>query len=123
MLRRKRFYVIYPEYFDRDLSRSEGRRVPLKKAGEEPSLKKLIYACKKLDIDFEAEEDKAYPGRWWEKKGRLLIPINKKDKKPKSELIKDIADIVRRLVPKHKVVKKKKKGKKNHYAGKTPPVR
>ena len=123
MLRRKRFYVIYPEYFDKDLSRSEGRRISIAKAAEEPTLSKLIFACKKLNIDFQEEPDKAFPARWYEKKGRLLIPIDKKDKKPKSVILEDMSDIVRRLVKKKKLVKQKSKDKNNRYAGKTPPVR
>jgi len=87
MLRRKKFQVIYPEYFDSELSKKQGRRVNLSLASKEPTLKKLIFACNKLDIDFEEQKDKAYPSRWWEKKGRLLIPINKQEKKLKSELI------------------------------------
>jgi len=123
MLRRKRFYVIYPEYFDKKLSRSQGRKVSLDIAAEEPSLKKLIFACKKLKIDYEEEEDKSYPTRWWEQNGRLLIPIDRKNKVPKSEIIDQMADIVRRIVHKKKIKKKKQQDKDGKYAGRTPPVR
>ena len=106
MLRRKKFQVIYPEYFDSELSKKQGRRVNLSLASKEPTLKKLIFACNKLDIDFEEQKDKAYPSRWWEKKGRLLIPINKEQKKLKSELIVELAEIIRRIVVKQKTLEK-----------------
>ena len=67
---------------------------------------KVIFACNKLDIDFEEQKDKAYPSRWWEKKGRLLIPINKQEKKLKSELIVELAEIIRRIVVKQKTLEK-----------------
>ena len=68
MLRRKKFQVIYPEYFDSELSKKQGRRVNLK--------------------------------------GRLLIPINKQEKKLKSELIVELAEIIRRIVVKQKTHEK-----------------
>lgn len=121
MLRRKRFHVIYPEYFDADLPRSKGRRVPLSLAAEEPSVKKIAYACKKLGLEYTIEDEKAHPAQWWKQNGRVLIPIDKNDKKPKEELIKELSDIIRRLVKKKKVVKKKKKSQRDK--NRTPPVR
>ena len=40
------------------------------------------------------------------KKGRLLIPINKQEKKLKSELIVELAEIIRRIVVKQKTLEK-----------------
>tara|TARA_B100000287_G_scaffold235037_1_gene221335 strand:- start:1938 stop:2324 length:387 start_codon:yes stop_codon:yes gene_type:complete len=113
MLRRKKFQVIYPEYFDSQLSKKQGRRVNLNLASKDPTLKKLIFACNKLNINFEEQKDKAYPSRWWEKKGRLLIPINKEQKKLKSELIVELAEIIRRIVVKQKPLEKQLNKKEN----------
>ncbi|MHA2501677.1 MAG: signal recognition particle subunit SRP19/SEC65 family protein [Candidatus Kariarchaeaceae archaeon] len=121
MLRRKRFYVIYPEYFDKDLPRNKGRRVSLDMASDKPTLNKIVYACKKLELEHEVQEDKSFPARWWNHNGRVLLVIDRKDKVPKSTHIDEIAKVVRRLVPK-KAKKKVKKGK-SSGTGRTPPVR
>ncbi len=117
MLRRKKFYVLYPEYFDKSVSRKNGRRVPLSKATEGMSLKKLVFALKKLNLDFQIQKDKAFPATWWEKSGRVLIPINKKDKVPKTQIIKDISEITRRIIVKPKTPEK---GYKVHEKTKKP---
>jgi signal recognition particle subunit SRP19 len=113
LLRRKKFYVIYPEYFDSKISRSQGRRVPLSIADPEPHLKKIIRACERLELEFEPEPEKAHPTFWWKKSGRLLISIDKNNKTPKEELIKEIAKVSRKfqLKKKSKVTKLKKDDK------------
>ena len=100
MLRRKKFQVIYPEYFSTDVSRKQGRRVSQSKATTDMDLRKLVYACKKLDVPHKIQEDKSFPNRNWENGGRVLITIDKKDKKPKQQLVLEIADITRRIVTK-----------------------
>ncbi len=100
MLRRKKFQVIYPEYFSADVSRKQGRRVSKSKATQDMNLRKLVYACKKLDVPHQIQQDKSFPRYNWENGGRVLITIDKKDKKPKQELVHEIADITRRIVSK-----------------------
>ncbi|MHA2097280.1 MAG: signal recognition particle subunit SRP19/SEC65 family protein [Candidatus Kariarchaeaceae archaeon] len=113
LLRRKKFYVIYPEYFDSTISRSQGRRVPLSLADPDPHLKKITKACERLEIEFQPEPEKAHPTFWWKKSGRILIPIDKNNKTPKEELIKEIAKVSRKfhLKKKSKTVKIKKDSK------------
>jgi signal recognition particle subunit SRP19 len=72
--RNDRIYVIYPEYFDSSLSRSQGRRVPKKYAISAPKLEDITKAAKSLGLKPIVEEDTAYPGKWWKKGGRILIP-------------------------------------------------
>ena len=102
MLRRRKYYVIYPEYFDKGRSRNQGRRIPLSKAIENPSLPRIAKACQLLGLEYRKEPEKAFPSNWWNKQGRLLIKIDKKNKVPKEKLIKDIAEKARKLVPKKK---------------------
>ena len=101
-LRKRRYLVIYPEYFDKLRSRGQGRRLPLNLADEKPTLKKLVKACEVLKYEFEIEPKKAYPGNWEMKQGRILIRIKKQKVRPKEEYIKEIAKILRKLVPKKK---------------------
>jgi len=106
MLRRKKFQVIYPEYFEASLSRSEGRKVSKKLSCEDSSLRKVVFACKKLELDYTIQQDKAYPSQWWLSRGRLLISIDKQNKVPKSKLINKIAGITSRIKQKEKVIYK-----------------
>jgi signal recognition particle subunit SRP19 len=105
-LRRRRYHVIYPEYFDIDRSRSEGRRVNLKLASKDPSLAKIAKACQILEIEYEIEKDKVHPSNWWNKQGRLLLPIDKTNKANKEALLKHVAQILPKLVSKKKPTQK-----------------
>ena len=109
LLRRKKFYVIYPEYFDSNISRSQGRRVSLSIADPTPHLKKIVKACERLEIECQSEPEKAHPSFWWKKSGRVLIPIDKNNKVPKEELIKSIAKTARKFQLKKKPIKVKTK--------------
>lgn len=111
LLRRKKYYVFYPEYFDKNLSRSEGRKVPKSLADDSPSLRKLVFSCKKLGLKYVAQADKSFPSRFWTNSGRVLVEINKSEKIPKTNLLKQIADISRRVKKKEQVVEK---GTKRH---------
>ncbi|MCY3411028.1 MAG: signal recognition particle subunit SRP19/SEC65 family protein [Candidatus Heimdallarchaeota archaeon] len=119
MLRRKKYYVIYPEYFDKSISRKRGRRVSIEQATEEATLKKVEYAVKKLELPYELQKDKAYPNNWWEQRGRLLLTIDKKNKIPKQNIIHDIADITRKLKTKKKETVTKEKTQKQTYQKKS----
>lgn len=79
MRRENTHYFVFPEYLDKDLTRKEGRRLPLKHALENPTLTELRLAAQKLEYKFEIRENAAYPRHWWDRKG--LILIEKKDPK------------------------------------------
>ncbi|MHA2092106.1 MAG: signal recognition particle subunit SRP19/SEC65 family protein [Candidatus Kariarchaeaceae archaeon] len=111
LLRRKRFYVFYPEYFDANLSRKKGRRVSLDLADPSPHLLKLAKACEKLNLDHQVQKDKAFPSQWWNTSGRLLVSIDKENKIPKQTLLKEMAAISKRFVAKKKTTTKKVKKK------------
>ena len=77
--------VVWPSYFDVRLSRDGGRRIPKAYCVENPDLQMLSNALKSLNMKFEAQQDKAYPSRWWKKEGRLLVETQMK--KPKLLLL------------------------------------
>lgn len=66
--------VIWPEYFDSNLTRASGRRVPKKLAFAAPNIDSILKAAKSLGYKPVLERDKRYPRRWWRKEcGRILI--------------------------------------------------
>ena len=107
MLRRKRYYVLYPEYFDKTLTRKQGRKVPKSKAVEECTLSKIVYACKHLELEHEVEKEKKYSKNWWASEGRIIV--NPEGISSKTDLIRRIANISRKLKKVEKTADKKKK--------------
>ena len=101
-LRRKRYYVVYPEYFDKNRSRKQGRRVPLTIADEAPSLKKVAKVCEILKYEPIMQPEKSYSSI---KNGRILLPINKQNKIVKGLILNRISRILIQLVKKQKAKK------------------
>lgn len=80
--------VIWPIYFDRSVSRQEGRKVAKKHAIEKPSIENIAKAAQSLGLHPVIQKDSIHPSRPWKKEGRILI--DKKDSKSKQ--IKQIAN-------------------------------
>ena len=78
--------MIWPQYLDKDLSLSEGRKVSKEIAVSKPSISEIERALKRLGFTYEIERDKAYPGKWYEKSGRILVEYEN----TKLELLKEI---------------------------------
>lgn len=64
--------VIYPAYIDRDLSRSEGRRVAEDQALEDPTVDEIAEAVQQVGYDAVIERDKSY-SREYEPRGRVVV--------------------------------------------------
>ncbi len=81
-------YVIWPVYFDKTLTRVEGRRVSKKHAVEKPDIESIIKSAKSLGLNPVLEKDSAHPSKHWKTDGRILV-----DKKgPKSKLLVQISN-------------------------------
>ena len=91
MIERNRI-IIYPEYFDIKISRSEGRRVPKELAIEKVDSQAIYKACKQLGYRTELDLNSSHSGYWFNKRGRVLIEKGKKTKKTK--VLKNIAKIL-----------------------------
>ena len=79
--------MIWPQYLDRNLTLSEGRKVSKENAVAEPTLSEIERALKRLGLNYELEKDKAYPGKWYEKSGRALVEWEG----TKLELLKEVS--------------------------------
>ena len=53
--------TLWPEYFDLNRTRAEGRRVPESLCVKNPSLDIMAKAVMILDLDYEILETKSYP--------------------------------------------------------------
>ncbi|HUR62923.1 MAG TPA: signal recognition particle subunit SRP19/SEC65 family protein [Candidatus Thermoplasmatota archaeon] len=66
-------FALWPRYFDRSLSRSQGRRVPEKVAIKGPDSAWVEAAARKLGLDPQREERAKHPGQPMEASGRVLV--------------------------------------------------
>jgi signal recognition particle subunit SRP19 len=74
-------WVLWPEYFDVNLTRARGRSQEV--LGHRSANTSSSPRPARAGPEHKVEEDKAYPGQWHHKKGRVLV-----DKKmPKSQLL------------------------------------
>ena len=80
-------FVVWPVYFDKSVSRLNGRKVSKKYAVEKPSIENISKAAKSLGLNPILEKESMHPKRNWKKEGRILI--DKKDSKNK--LLRQIA--------------------------------
>jgi len=83
--------VIWPEYFDIERTRSEGRRLPKRLCVKNPSLDIIAKGALILDLEYEIFENKAYPSNCVAKRGCVKV---ERGKAPKTELLPMIAEIL-----------------------------
>lgn len=79
--------VLWPEYFDRNRTRSQGRRLPVQLCVDKPDLDIIAKGAMILDLEFKIFEDKSYPADWAAHAGCVRV---EKGKIPKSELLREI---------------------------------
>ena len=80
-------WVIWPVYFNKSVSRLNGRRISKKYAIEKPSSEGIAKAAKSLGINPILEKNCAYPKKHWKKEGRILVDKGES----KSKLLLQIA--------------------------------
>ena len=81
-------YAIYPIYYDKTLSKKQGRRVAKKHSVEKPNCENIGKAARSLGLHPVLEKDIAHPSRNWRREGRILV-----DKKSsKSEILRQISN-------------------------------
>jgi len=86
-MRKQDRFILWPQYFDLNRKRSEGRRIPKNQAQQSPRLEELQRAAQRLGLDVEMVPELAYPATPWQKTGILLIG----KKGSKLEIMKRIA--------------------------------
>ena len=65
--------TVWPQYLDKDLSLSEGRKISKEIAVSKPTISEIERALKRLGLTYEVQKEKSYPGKWYEKTGRILV--------------------------------------------------
>jgi signal recognition particle subunit SRP19 len=65
--------TIWPQYLDKNLTLKEGRKIAKEYAVKEPSLSDIERAVKRLGLQHNVQKEFSYPGKWYEKSGRVLV--------------------------------------------------
>lgn len=79
--------TIWPQYLDKNLSLNEGRKVSMEIAVAEPSISEIERALKRMGLKFNTDKERSYPGKWYEKSGRVLVEWEG----TKLELLKEVS--------------------------------
>ncbi len=79
--------TIWPQYLDKNLSLNEGRKVSMEIAVAEPNISEIERALKRMGLKFNTDKERSYPGKWYEKSGRVLVEWEG----TKLELLKEVS--------------------------------
>lgn len=80
--------VLWPAYFDAELSRSEGRRVATDLAVPEPTVDEIARAVQQVGYDASIDRDATY-SREFEPRGRVVV--RGADDSTKNDLVQAVA--------------------------------
>jgi signal recognition particle subunit SRP19 len=112
--KRKGGIRVWPAYLDSNLSRGQGRRIPVNLAAPDVTVDVLVEAAAAAGLESEVEEEKQYP-RNWSGIGGCVVLSNPEGHKKKRILLM-VAKGVRRIVAQRESDKQaaeaKKAGKK-----------
>ena len=91
-MRGKGKIVVWPSYFDADLSWGEGRRVAKDLAVRQPKAEDILAAAEEAGLKPVLESGASHPSRPWIVTGLILVEAGKS----KHEILKEIASKMRR---------------------------
>lgn len=83
--------VLWPEYFDIERSRAEGRRLPKELCVKNPQLDFIAKGALLLDLEYKVFENMAYPADWAAKRGCVKV---EKGKISKTALLPKIGEVL-----------------------------
>lgn len=86
--------IIWPVYVDSNRSRREGRKINKEDAVSKPKLTEISRAARKLNLNPKVEDDKSYPGSWWENSGRIIVET---ENSSKNEILVKISQNIKNL--------------------------
>ncbi len=85
--------TVWPQYLDKKLTLKEGRKIAKIDAVSDPTISDVERAVKRLGLKYELQKDVAYPGKWYEKSGKILVEWEG----TKLELIRAISSEIKQM--------------------------
>jgi signal recognition particle subunit SRP19 len=93
MRKEKNKIRLFPEYFDKDVSRRNGRRLPKNKSIKDPKLLELKIAAQKMSLETEENKTASYPTFPTDKRGMLIVTVPDDYELKKTGVIKRISEL------------------------------
>jgi len=72
-VRYKNCLIIWLNYFNKELTRKEGRRIAVNKAIKNPTLNELIDILLSMNYKIIDAKEARYPSSWWVESGYVVI--------------------------------------------------
>lgn len=72
----KHFHMLYPCYFDKNLTLQQGRKVPKNNAVDKPTAKEIYDICVHLKLNCVLEKTKMHP-KDYNNEGRVKVELKK----------------------------------------------
>lgn len=85
--------TIWPQYLDKNLTLNEGRKIAKEYAVKEPTLTDIERAVKRLGLQYSVQKEVSYPGKWYEKSGRILVEWEG----TKLELLREVSQEIKNM--------------------------
>lgn len=86
--------IVWPRYLNASITRSDGRRVSLQDAIEDPEVDEIAEAVQQIGYDAVIEHDVAHP-REWGTSGRVIV--KGADDSSKNDLVQAVAAYIHLL--------------------------
>ena len=107
--------IFWPAYFEKNISRAQGRKIPSNLAAPDVTIGLLEEAAESAGLEYEIEVDKQYPRYWSINRGYIVVENTEGHKKKR--LMLTLAKGIRRAVARKesaRLVQESKKSKKKH---------
>lgn len=88
-------YVVWPSYFDKNLSKKDGRKLPKNLALDHPKFEEIKKALESIEINYQIEKNSKYPKEQG-KEGRNLGRFIVEKKFSKNEILRKISKEMRK---------------------------
>ena len=85
--------IVWPVYINSNHSRKEGRMLSLEESVEEPKIREISQALRRLKLQYTVEHEKSFPGSWWEKSGR--VTADKREDESKNDFLRNISKMIK----------------------------
>jgi signal recognition particle subunit SEC65 len=94
-MRKKSKTIFWLVYFDKRLTRKQGRRLSKNEAVDKLTLEQLAEAASALGFQVEMDSGAKFPAYWWDRSGRIIVNT---EGQLKSKVLQKIGKQLRKMV-------------------------
>jgi len=93
-MRKKSKTIFWLAYFDKRLTRKQGRRLSKSEAIDKITLEQLVEAARMLGFEVDVDPEARFPASWYEHPGRILVNT---EGQSKSKVLQKIGKQLRKM--------------------------